>query len=592
MHLTKNGYTERRINLRFCLENGMNFDVFTISALVDEFMDTLVGGRIQDVLDTDPMGIGWEVYANHRRQYVYMSADGQTPRIHRVSARLRRGTERPKQIGLLMRRYLEGGVITHVSQPKWERILQIDVDGPEGEVSVIIEPMERRSNILLVQEGIVLDCMRRVGADENRYRVSLPNHAYQLPPPMTGKLDPFVATENDFVQKWQSNDDPKRKGSQWLSSLVLGVSPLLAKESLFRADVDITALASQIEPQRLWQALQTLLVPLRKREWHTGNAYQYGQAVAFSSYPLTHLADWKASDSMSEALVAFYGAAVGVDAYNEAKKPIEEQIQEARGKLNGKLASLESGLKDQSERNYLQQSGELILAYQYNIKKGQTELKAEYEVDEPPLKIALDPSLTPLENAQRYFDKFNRAKRAQAGVPLLVDDTKLELSYLDQLAFDLEQAANYPEIEEVANALTERGLWQGAPRLKRSSGKTGPLKLTKDGYLIWVGRNSFQNEIVTFKNANPSDLWLHVRGVPGAHGVIRDDGRRIPDTLIANVAAIVAWYSASRAEQKVIVDVTRVKYVRKIKGAGAGMVTYRNEEIVTVSPTNEETLNG
>jgi predicted ribosome quality control (RQC) complex YloA/Tae2 family protein len=116
------------------------------------------------------------------------------------------------------------------------------------------------------------------------------------------------------------------------------------------------------------------------------------------------------------------------------------------------------------------------------------------------------------------------------------------------------------------------------------------MRLTKDGYVIWIGRNSHQNEQVTFKHANPQDLWLHARGIPGAHGVIRNDGRRISDQLITQVAGVVAFYSASRGEKSVIVDVTRVKYVKKIKGAGMGMVTYRNEETVTVVPHNEENL--
>ena len=127
----------------------MYLDAFTLSALVDEMLDSLAGGRIQDVLDVDENGIGWEVYADHRRQYLYMSADHQQPRVHLVPERLRRGLPKPSQVGLLMRRFVEGGGITHISQPAWERIIQIDVEGAEGAVSIVIEPMERRSNILI-----------------------------------------------------------------------------------------------------------------------------------------------------------------------------------------------------------------------------------------------------------------------------------------------------------------------------------------------------------------------------------------------------------------------------------------------------------
>ena len=158
----------------------MYLDAFTLSALVDECLDLLVGGRVQDVIDTDATGIGLEIYAGRQRRYLYLSADPQTPRIHLVEGRMRRGLARPTNLGLLFRRYVEGGLIEHISQPPWERVLRLDIAGPEGGVAVIVEPMERRSNLLLVQAGIILDCMRRVGPDENRYRVSLPAQPLSL----------------------------------------------------------------------------------------------------------------------------------------------------------------------------------------------------------------------------------------------------------------------------------------------------------------------------------------------------------------------------------------------------------------------------
>ncbi len=567
----------------------MYLDAFTISALIDELQNTLVGGRVQDTLDADAAGIGMEIYAHHRRHYLYLSADTQMPRIHLVSDKLRRGLEKPSQLGLMFRRYIEGGKIEQISQPPYERVLQITVTNAEGRFVIVIEPMERRSNLLLLRDGIILDCMRRVGPEENRYRLSLPNHEYKLPPPMTGKFDPVNITVADIETIFAQNQDAKQKTAALLSSRILGVSPLLAKEIVFRASGNINQKASDAQPEALFEALQTILALLIKRQWQPGIAEEYGLVQAYSVYPLTHLPGWHEMETLSAAMSAYYGAAVGVEAYNEIKKPVQAAIDEGKKKFGAKLASLESGLKDETERHFLQQAGELVLAYQYALQPGQTELKAQYEPDKPELTIKLDPKLTPLENAQRYFDKYNRAKRAQSGVPQMVAETKTELAYLAQLENDLLQALNYPEIEEVAQALQARGLISGQ-RAKRpgSAGRSAPLRLTYDGYVIWVGRNSRQNELVTFKNANPQDLWLHARDVPGAHVVIRFDGRRIPETLIQNAAAVAAHYSAARHEKSVIVDVTRCKYVKKIKGAGPGMVTYRNEETMTVVPQNEE----
>jgi predicted ribosome quality control (RQC) complex YloA/Tae2 family protein len=569
----------------------MYLDAFTISALVDEFLDTLVGGRVQDVLDVDQTGIGLEIYANHQRRYLYMSANTQTPRIHLVDEKLRRGLTKPTQVGLLFRRFVETGVITHVSQPPWERILQIDVQGPEGDVNIYIEPMERRSNLLLVQKGIILDCMRRVGPDENRYRLSLPAHEYKLPPPQTGKRDPLTITLSDLLGIFEQNDDPKRKTQQVLASRLLGVSPLLAREIIYRAGGDVNQKAPDAHPDRLFEALQLVVRPLGKRDWQPGIVEDESGVQAYSVYPVESMSGWHSVDTVSRAMSAYYGAPIGEDAYCAAKVPVKAAIHEALAKLRAKLASLERSLTDESEREVLRKNGELILAYQYTLAKGQTELKAQYDPDEPELVIKLDPTVTPLDNAQAYFSRYDKAKRALGDVPGLVEDTKHELAFLEQLETDLEFAANWPEIDEVQQTLQSKGYWHGKTVKRMGGGQSAPLKVvTKDNFVIWIGRNSRQNEQVTFGKGGGQDLWLHARDVPGAHVVIKFDGRSIPEQVIEQAAGLAAYYSAKRGDGRVLVDITRCMYVRKIKGAGAGMVTYRNEEPRTVVPHSENDL--
>lgn len=568
----------------------MYLDVFTISALVDEFLDVLVGGRVQDSIDVDHTGLGLEIYAQHHRHYLYLSADPQTPRAYLVGDKLRRGLVKPTQLGLLFRRYVEGGTVTHVSQPPWERILQMDVDGPEGDVSIIVEPMERRSNILLVQAGVIIDCMRRVGSGENRYRVSLPAHEYVLPPPQVGKRDPLSLQRDDQEAIFEQNQDPKLKAHQLLTSRLLGISPLLAKEIVFRASGDANEKAAASDPDAVFEALQAVVAPLAKRQWQPGIAETNQGVEAFSVYPLESMSGWHPVDTVSAALSAYYSAPIGADAYNKAKVPVRDAIYEAQARVRGKLASLERSLTDESERETLRQSGELILAYQYGLQPGQTELRAQYNPDEPELVVALDPTLSPVENAQRYFDRYNRAKRALDDVPRLIKETKNELAYLAQLDTDLELAANWPDIDETQQALQAKGHWRGQPAKRiGGGGKSGPLRVvTEDNFVIWVGHNSRQNEAVTFDKGRDQDLWLHVRDVPGAHVVVKFDGRAIPEAVIEMAASLAAHYSANRGEGRVLVDVTRCKYVKKIRGAGPGMVTYRNEETRMAVPHSEQ----
>jgi predicted ribosome quality control (RQC) complex YloA/Tae2 family protein len=575
----------------------MYLDALTISALVDEFLDTLAGGRIQDTLSVDETGLGMEIYsyADHQRRYLYLSADRMQPRVHLVEDKLRRGLTTPKQIALLLRRYTEGGIVAHVSQPAWERVLIFDIEGPEGAVELILEPMERRSNIILVQNGIIIDSMRRVGPEDNRYRLTLPAHEYVPPPPQTNKHNPFTLTQPELESIFRAETagadaDPKRKAFQTLSGALLGFSPLLAKEVIFRAQGNINVRTREADVAAIFETMQTVLQPLRQRDWQPGIVESDGRAEAFSVYPITHMEGWHLVDSISEALARFYGEPTGEEAYTAGKKPVFAAIEEARAKLGAKLASLERSMTDDAEREVLRENGELILAYQYTLQPDQTELQAQYDADQPARVIRLNPELTPLENAQQYFNRYNKAKKAFDDVPRLIRETQQELAFIDQLETDLQLASNWPEIDDVQQELQAKGYWKGktAKRIG-GAGQSAPLRVvTDEGFVIWVGRNSRQNEMVSFKKASADDLWLHVRGVPGAHVVIRNDGRPVPESVLEQAASLAAYYSAKRGEGKVDVDVTQIKHVRKIKGAGAGMVTYRNEETRVAIPRSEK----
>lgn len=569
----------------------MSLDTFIISALVDELNESIIGGRVQDIIDIDEMGIGLEIYAAGRRRYLVLSADTTNPRVHIADAKLRRGTAQPTQLGLLFRRYIEGGIVIAVRQPPWERLLKFEIEGRDGVLEIIAELMPRRANVLLIRDGLILDCLNRVGPDENRYRLSLPNHRYVPPPPIRDQLHPASLTAPDLERLLQNAEKSTTQIRRLLPGFILGLSPLLAKEIAYRAADDVRAKVSDTNGADLFKAFDEIVGPLLQRRWQPGIGSVDGVSAEVSVFPLRHM-DWCACVSASEAISRYAGSLSGPDAYRAAKQPVAAAIDEAKAKLSAKVASLERNLKDDSDLELLRQSGELILAYQYAIQAEQTELRAQYDLDAPELVIRLNPDRSPLENAQNYFRRYEKAKSAAAALPRLIDETRLELRFLDQLESDLQIAANWPEIDDVMQILQNRGHWLAQPvRRIGGGGRKGPLRVvSRDGYVIWVGRTSRQNETVTFKRANPQDIWLHARQVPGAHVVIRNDGRRIKEELIAEAAAVAAWYSKRRDDSSVQVDYTRVKYVKAIKGAGPGMVTYRNENSLTVRPQDESIL--
>lgn len=565
----------------------MNFDAVTIMALLGELGATLSGGRVQDTLEVDEESIGLEIYANHQRHYLLLSAHQQFARAHLSSEKLRRGVEAPSPLGLLLRRYVEGAWISAVRQPPWERVLIFDLEGPQGVFSLIAEPMERRANLLLVRDdGIIVECIRRVGPQENRVRVSLPGKPYQPPPPQRLKRDPLALTLTLLGD--MLDNEPGARAREILTRRVLGISPLLGKEIVFRVTGGINTKAADTSARALLAAIGELFGTFREGAWQPGTVEEEGSVIAYAAYPITHLPGWTPASSMSDAVARYYGPLVGVDAYTAGKRPVAEAIVEARTRVAKKLESLRGSLQDDAAFEHLRHSGELLLAYQYTLAPGARELRAAYDVDGPELIIALDPALSPLENAKCYFEKYEKAKRARSGVPVLVAAAEQELAYLDQLAIDLEMARNWPDIGEVQEALQRSGYWRGPRTAGPRGGASAPLRVTTEsGVVIWVGRNARQNDIVTFDRGGPGDLWLHARGVPGAHVIIKAGAGDVPDAVIQRAAEIAAYYSAARGEARALVDVTRRKYVRKIKGGKPGMVTYRNEQPIEVTPRPE-----
>ncbi len=374
-----------------------------------------------------------------------------------------------------------------------------------------------------------------------------------------------------------------------LTDTLLGFSPMLAKEAAYRAAGRSDAKAFVVDPGDFYEIIQEMLTPLLAHEWQPGiTSSREGFVTGYSVYEVTFMEGWQPVDSISTALSEFYGALVGIEAYDAAKIPIFAQLDDAREKIQRKYDALRRSESDEAERDRLRQSGELLLAYQYQITADQTEFSAQYDFDLPALVIKLDNTLSPLENAQRYFAEYDHAKRAMAEVPALIRATELERDYIDQLRSDLTLASNWPEIGEVQDALQQGGYWHGPKTARPKGTKSGPLKvMTPDGATIWVGRNARQNEEVTFGKGSPQDIWLHARGVPGAHVIIKSSGQAVKPGVLQHAAGLAAYYSAARANGRVLVDVTERRHVHKIKGGKPGMVTYRNELPLEATPQAE-----
>jgi len=570
-------------------------DALTLAAVAAELQEKLVGGRIQQILAVDQWVIGLEVYANHQRQYLLLSARPEEGgRVHLVSGKLRRGLESPTPLLLRLRRLADGRPVTNVQQPPLERLLRLTIEGTEGPIFLIAEVMGRLSNIVLVEEdGTILECARRVRATQSRYRVVLPSCAY-VPPPPQQKADPSALPASSLTKLLAA----AAEGALWqkLVGALRGISPLLAREVVYRTTGDVDAATA--DTQALLERLSELLRLPETRAWQPTVALREGVVQAYAPYCLTQYPEWQPRTSISEAMADYYGQTAAAhrppdhgqrlqqdsrSAYAVPKQRVESLIAAARERQTRREDALLRAQPGAGQLEGLRHKGELLFAYAQQVTAGQTELVVSLGEEEPPVHIALDPTLSPAENAQEYFRRYEKAKNAAAAVPGLLAEVREELVYLEQLSTDLALAEDQPGIAAVESALAEAGHLAKPPKSRRPA--TGPLRvLSEDGFVILVGRNSWQNEEVTFCLGVAHDLWLHAQGVPGAHVIVRTEGREVPAATLEHAAQLAARFSAARQSNNVPVDYTVRRNVHRRTGGRPGQVTYRGQKTLVVQP--------
>jgi predicted ribosome quality control (RQC) complex YloA/Tae2 family protein len=414
-------------------------------------------------------------------------------------------------------------------------------------------------------------------------RPLLPGRPYAPPPPQS-KLPPTELTEYR-LREILTEPGPEQLVWRTLVRGLQGISPLLAREISFRVLGDPQARIEQVHHLTPFlETLSVLLSPLETGDWNPTLVIEKGAVVVYAPYPLTHRGDPQPAPSMSQAIEAYTQAVTSQDPYAAAKRPVQQAIEDARERLVHRQKALQRGLERAGQADKWRKWGEWILAYAHQVDSGQQELVAQTGTG-PPLTIPLDPAKSAVENAQSYFARYRKAQRAGEQIPARIMRTELTRQYLDQLAIDLELASSRPEIEEVRQALVSTGLRRPKTRKGPRQPQSQPLSLqSPDGLTILVGRNSRQNDEVTFRRSNRDDWWFHARGVPGAHVVVRAEGRALPHDTVRRAAELAAYHSSLQSEGAVDVDYTQRRHVQHIPGAAPGLVTYSEEQTVRVAP--------
>lgn len=601
---------------------GMYFDTLTLAAVADELHTTILYGRIQRVVLPDPLSIGIEVYSHKQRYQVFASAHPQYARVHMVGNRLSRGVEQATPLLLLLRKYVLGGRIIQIEQPRLERILIVSIvketqtcnhhqpeiayaddeeppepsnthtdesaltipPVPQTHTRLIIETMERRSNIILVDEhDTILDSVKRVPAHKSR-RPIMPRHPYCLPPDQN-KIDPTTVTADDIIVLCSTEE---QELTRTLVKGFRGMSPQAAREIVYRVfghtpPVPASLTNPDSAPQRM--LLASYIQEMFGQNWQPHLVYDDSKRVtAYAPYTLTHIAGAQPCASMSEALDIFSTAAHQVTSHAQRREALAEQLETTRQRLQRQLENVSKELERAQAADRLRWEGDMIYAFAHTIEPGQSTLHVDDQI------ISLDPEYTPIECAQQRFHAYQKAKSGQVHAAERKEETEHMLVGLEEMMVLLDMADTYDHIEQIAQESVEQGYipaQQGTARKKKKqrTPRQKPLHLvSSDGYDIYVGRSARQNDEVTFTIGRPDDLWMHARGIPGAHVIVRTKDGTIPEQTRYEAAGLAAYYSRARHDRAVEVILAPRKKVRRIPGGVPGLVSYQEDQTLLVAP--------
>ncbi|HEV8340634.1 MAG TPA: NFACT family protein [bacterium] len=565
-----------------------SFDTLVLAAVAEEITRKHAGGRIGAVVHPDAHTVALRARAGRAGRAIVCSIHPRRARC--LLAGLPPGGAPDHPFVLQLRARLEGARLRDARVDPFERVLVLRFETLEGMLALIVEVMGRHSNLLLVEGERILGLFKRVTPSMSRARPLAAGDRYSPPP--RGRPTPAEVTA-DALAGWMSEDAPI---SEMLVRRLLGVSPPVATHLALRAGLDPLGPAPPGAAERLLEALASLVEVAQSRAfsplWY---ADARGGAVAYAAIPLLTYQALTSHPitSMSEAAERVIEAAARSDALEEPRRSLLARIDELARRTQRAEGEVSASIADAGKAAQWRRWGELLLAYASTVPAGADRVTVP-DFDGAPVTIHLDRTRGPIATAQAYFRRHAKAAAAGRILPRRLQVLHEEQAYLDQMRLFAAQAATPEEVRAVGAELSGAGDGRPRPRTpsrgareRRRPPEPQPAVrtyATTGGLRILVGRNSRGNEHVTFNLAAPDDLWLHARGMAGAHVILKTDRRTPPPEAVTTAAEVAAYFSEGRSAGKVPVDVTARRHVRKPKGARPGMVTYREERTVMAEP--------
>lgn len=577
----------------------MAFDGITTNAVEKELTYLLQGSRIDKIYQPQKYEILLHLRNQKENFRLLLSAHPVYARICTTS-QVFSNPKNPPLFCMVLRKHLEGGKIISFEQPSLERILKINIEsrtelGELTKKSLIVEIMGKHSNIILInpEENTVIDGIKRVSSSTSQYRQIVPGAKYILPP-VQDKLNLLKINQEDFTDKLMDNNLSITTEKALLNTL-LGFSPSLCSQIAKKLGLYNKRLEffGEYELNLLWQFLEKFRDDINNNNYQpTIYLDKNDHYQEFSPFRINAVDDDNIINfpSVIKTVDAYYNWQINhhnfISTKNNLQKTIAKELKRCEKKLALQLETVNKSKETEKDKIL----GELITANIYQIKKGMKEIEVlNYYDNNNPITIKLVPELTPSENAQRYYKKYNRAKGASKKASIQADQTKKEISYLESLNYWLSEINNYEDFYDLEQELIDSGYLKLKDKAKKpTKEKPAPRTYTtKEGFTIYVGKNNKQNDWLTFKIAKDNDLWFHAKDIPGSHVILKLNGLEATNDAIEKAALLAAYYSKGKYSANVAVDYTQAKNVKKIKGAKPGLVTYVNYKTIYITPDEE-----
>lgn len=572
----------------------MAFDGVTIANIVYELNQELAGSRLYKIAQPEEDELLLTFKTKDGQKKLFLSADASLPLIY-LTAESKPSPMTAPNFCMLLRKHLQNARVIAIRQPGLERIVKMELEhldemGDLCRKELIIEIMGKHSNIIFCNsDHMIIDSIKHISAAVSSVREVLPGRPYFVANTQE-KAEILCCDYDSFVQILTGKAQSLYKA---IYNSFTGISPVLAQELCFEAGVDSdlpTTVIEQTDFRSLYRAVNTLTDRITQGNFTPCIAYEGGRPIEFAAVPLTIYPEAALTpyESMSVLLETYYAQKNAVSRIRQKSADLRRIAQMLLERDVKKYDLQMKQMEDTAKRDTYRIYGELLNTYGYDAKPGARALEALNYYTNEMITIPLDPTLSATENAKRYFDKYGKLKRTFEALEELTVQVKAEIDHLETILSALDIAIREEDLVEIKEEMTQCGYIRrkGPVSAKKVKVTSRPFHyVSSDGYDIYVGKNNFQNDELTFRFATGNDWWFHAKGMPGSHVVVKSKGpEELPDSTFEEAGRLAAYYSKGREQEKVEIDYIQKKHVKKPNGAKPGFVVYYTNYSLMISP--------